>query len=57
MQHEGLLVSTFKAVDHLLVFPRSKRGDDQRLRLTAGEQRRTVRARQEPNLAGDWSDG
>src|ERR1700730_10657367 len=47
MQKETLLVGALQTVDVLLVLPGAKRRDDQRLRLTPGEKRRTMRARQD----------
>ncbi len=51
VQHEGRLVGALQAVDHLLVLAGAERGDDQRLGLAAGEERRAVRARQHADLA------
>ena len=47
MQKEALLVGALQTIDILLVFPGAKRRDDQRLRLAAGEKRRTMRTRQD----------
>ena len=44
-------------VDELLVLAGAERGDDQRLRLAAGEQRRAVRARQDVDLGDDGTHG
>ena len=56
VQHELLVVLADQRVDLLLVRRRAERGDDQRLRLAAREERRAVRARQHPDLAGDRPD-
>ena len=56
MQHELLVVLADQRVDHLLVRRRAERRRRQRLRLAAGEQRRAVRARQDPDLAADRAD-
>ena len=56
VQHEVLLVGAFERVDELLVFAGAERGDDERLRFAAGEQRRAVRARQNADF-GTRSDG
>ena len=57
VQQEGLLVGAVEAVDVLLVLAGAERGDDQRLRLAAGEQRRTVGARQDADFRDDRADG
>jgi hypothetical protein len=46
VQHEGLAELARERVDDLRVAARAQRGDDQRLGLAPGEQRRAVRARQ-----------
>ena len=56
VQQEALLVGAFQAVDVLLVLAGAERGDDQRLRLAAGEQRRAVGARQEAGFGDDRAD-
>ena len=53
MQHEGLLVGARQRVDELLVFAGAERGDDERLGLAAGEQRRAVGARQDADFGHD----
>ena len=45
-----------KAVNDLLVTERTERRDGQHLRLAAREERRAMRARQEPHLAGNRAD-
>ena len=57
VQQERFLVRARQRVDVLFVLAGTERGDDQRLRLTAGEQRRTVRARQHAGLGDDVADG
>ena len=56
VQHELLAVLADQRVDLLLVGRRAERGDHERLRLAAREQRRAVRARQHADLAGDRAD-
>ncbi len=53
VQHEGRLVGTLQAVDHLLVLAGAERRDDQRLCLAAREERGAVRARQHAHLRED----
>ena len=53
MQHEVLAVLALERIDDLLVLPGAERGDAQRLRLAAREQRGAVRARQNANLGDD----
>ena len=53
VQHEVLAALALERVDHLLVLPGAERGDAQRLRLAAGEQRRAMRARQHADLGDD----
>ena len=57
MQQERFLVRSRQRVDILLVFAGAERGDDQRLRLAAGEQRRAVGARQHAGLGHDVAHG
>ena len=57
VQQEGLLVGPLQRVDPLLVLAGAERGDDQRLRLAASEQRRAVRARQHADLGHDLPHG
>ena len=56
MEQEALLVRAFERIDVLLVLAGAERGDDQRLRLAAGEQRRAVGARQDADLRQDRAD-
>ena len=58
VQHERLrrLAGLVDAVEPLHVVRRAERGRDERLRLAAREQRRAVRARQEPGLDRDRAD-
>ena len=57
VQQERFLVGALQRVDPLLVLAGAERGDDQRLRLAAGEQRRAVRARQHAGLGHDRAHG
>jgi hypothetical protein len=57
MQQERLLVGSVQRVDPLLVFAGAERCDHDRLRFTAGEQRRTVRARQQADFRNDRTHG
>ncbi len=60
VQQEALFLRAFQAVDVLLVFAGAERGNDERLRLAAREQRRAVRARQDVDFRQDranWSRG
>ena len=57
VQHERLAALAFERVDDLRIAAGAERGGDQRLRLAAGEQRRTVRARQHADLDGDRTHG
>ncbi len=57
VQQERLLVGPVQRVDELLVLAGAERGDHQRLRLAAGEQRRSVGARQYADLGDDLADG
>lgn len=57
MEQEALLVHARQAVDILLVFAGAEGGNDDRLGFAAGEQRRTVRARQETDFRHDRTDG
>ena len=52
VQHEVLAVLAFERVDDLLVLAGAERGDDERLGLAAGEQRRAMGARQDADLGG-----
>src|SRR3984893_16408547 len=56
MQKEALLVGALQTIDVLLVLPGAKRRDDQRLRLTPGKKRRTVRARQDAGFRDNRTD-
>ncbi len=53
VQHEMLPVLTLERIDDLLVLTGAERGDDEGLGLPAGEQRRTVGARQHSDLGAD----
>ena len=57
MEQEALLVHTGEAVDVLFVFAGAERGNNDRLRFTTGEQRRTVGARQDADFRGDRANG
>ena len=57
VQHERFFVGPAQRVDPLLVLAGAERGDDDRLRLAAGEQRRAVGARQEARLDDDRAHG
>ena len=57
VQHEGLLAGAFQAVDELLVLGGAQGGDDQRLGLAAGEQRRAMGARQDADFGDDGTHG
>jgi hypothetical protein len=56
VQHELLVVLADERVDLLLIRRRAQRGDDERLRLAAREQRRAVGARQHADFTGDLAD-
>jgi len=56
VQEEGLLVHSGQRVDILLVLAGAERRDDESLRLAAREQRRAVRARQNPDFRDDLPD-
>ena len=56
VQHELLEVHAGELLDALLVLGGAERGGHQRLGLAAGEERRAVDARQQPDLAGDLAD-
>ena len=53
VQHEGLLAGAFQAVDELLVLGGAQGADAQRLGFAAGEQRRTMGARQDADFRHD----
>ena len=57
MQHEVLAELTRQRIDLLRVAVGAERGSDQRLRFTAGEQRRTVHARQHAVADFDGANG
>ena len=57
VQQESLLVGSLQRVDELLVFTCAERRHHQRLRFTAGEQRRAVGARQHADFADDRAYG
>ena len=56
VKEERLLVHAGQRVDILLVLAGAERGDHQRLRLAAGEQRRAVGARQDADFRDDLAD-
>ena len=56
VEKELLLVHAGQAVDILLVLAGAERRNDERLGLAAGEQRRTVRARQDADFRDDLAD-
>ena len=55
MQQEALLISALQPIDILLVFAGPERGDDEGLSFAAGEQGRTMGARQNAHLREDRS--
>ena len=57
VQHEALFAGALERVDELLVLAGAERGDDDRLRLTAREQRRAVRTRQHVHFRDDGAHG
>ena len=57
MQQEGFLVGALQRVDPLLVLAGAERRDHERLGFAAGEQRRTVGARQDADFAHDRTHG
>ena len=57
VQHERLFVRSLQRVDPLLILAGAERGDHDRLRLTAGEQRRAVGARQYADLGDNRAHG
>ncbi len=57
VQQERLFVRSRQRVDVLLVLAGAERGDDQALRLAAGEQRRAVGARQHADFGDDVAHG
>ena len=57
VQQERLLVGALQRVDELLVLGSAEGRDHQRLRLTTGEQRRTVGPRQHADFRHDRPDG
>ena len=56
MQHEALLGFAFERFQPLHVFAGAQRGGNQRLGFAAGEDRRTVRARQHADFDPDIAD-
>ena len=56
MQHEGLAALALEAIDDLRIAGGAERRHDERLRLTAGEERGAVGARQHAHLHGDRPD-
>jgi hypothetical protein len=57
VQHEALIGEALQPVDHLLRFLGAERGGDDRLGFAAGEDRRSVGARQEVDHRLDRADG
>src|SRR5262249_41432315 len=57
VEHEALAILALQRIDDLLVARRAERGDDHRLRLAAGKERRAVRARQQPGADRDRPHG
>src|SRR5690606_22980443 len=57
VQHEMILALAFEGVDGLRVTRSTERGHADRLRFTAGEQRRTVRFRQYADFDADTAHG
>src|SRR2546421_8460094 len=57
VHHEALAVLAGERVDDLLIAPGAERDGDERLGLAAGEERRTVRARQHTDAHGHWTHG
>jgi hypothetical protein len=57
MQHERFFALAGQAIDDLRIASRSQRRDDQRLRFTAGEQRRAVGSRQYAGADVDGAHG
>ncbi len=57
MQQEAFLVHAGEAVDILLVFAGAEGRNNDRLGFTAGEERRTVRARQNADFGNDRANG
>ena len=57
MEHEAIGVLAHQRVDPLLVARGAERGDDDRLRLAAREERRSVRARQHASANADRTHG
>ena len=57
VEQEALLVGALERVDVLLVLAGAERGDDQRLRLAAREQRRAMGARQHADFGDDRAHG
>ena len=56
VEQETLLVRAVERIDILLVLAGAQGGDDERLRLAAGEQGRAVGARQDADLREDRTD-
>ena len=57
VQHEVLFAGAFEAVDKLFILAGTQRCDHQSLRFTAGEQRRTMGARQRTDFGHDGAHG
>ncbi len=56
VQHEVLVAEATETIDHLLAVTRTERAGRDRLGLSAGEQSRAVRARQEVDFRNDRTD-
>ena len=56
VQHEGFLAGTFQLINELLVITGAEGGNHERLGLTAGEERGTVRTRQDTGLRLDLTN-
>ena len=57
VQHEAARLHAVQVLDALVIVARAERDADERLGLTAGEQDRTMRARQDAELDGDLAHG
>src|SRR5579864_9292178 len=55
--HKSLALALSQAIQHLLLTWRTQRHHAQYLRLTAGENRRAMCARQQPNFTTDRTNG
>jgi hypothetical protein len=57
VQHEAFIAQAIQAIDHLFRVGGAERGGDDGLGFAAGEQRRTMGARQEAHHRLDRADG